>query len=134
MSEQVERRLVDLLDDPVVSPYGNPIPGLSELQGQASVESVIVRPGGDQLTVALTRPGRFRVVRLTEAVQTDPDLLQELASAGVMPGAVIEASAADGYVAVHAAVSDGSDAGERTGTVLEVSEETASHIRVARLQ
>jgi len=31
MSEQVERRLVDLLDHPHVDPYGNPIPGLGEL-------------------------------------------------------------------------------------------------------
>ena len=31
MSEQVERRLVELLNHPSESPYGNPIPGLSEL-------------------------------------------------------------------------------------------------------
>src|SRR5688500_19108282 len=31
MSEQVERRLVELLEHPTESPYGNPIPGLSEL-------------------------------------------------------------------------------------------------------
>ena len=31
MSEAVERRLLELLDQPTVSPYGNPIPGLDEL-------------------------------------------------------------------------------------------------------
>src|ERR671911_684543 len=31
MSEQVERRLIELLDHPTESPYGNPIPGLDEL-------------------------------------------------------------------------------------------------------
>ena len=31
MSETVERRLLELLDHPTESPYGNPIPGLSEL-------------------------------------------------------------------------------------------------------
>ncbi len=31
MSETVERRLVELLDHPTESPYGNPIPGLDEL-------------------------------------------------------------------------------------------------------
>src|SRR3982751_6766041 len=31
MSEQVERRLLELLDHPTESPYGNPIPGLGEL-------------------------------------------------------------------------------------------------------
>src|SRR5690606_24625730 len=31
MSEQVERRIVELLKHPTHSPYGNPIPGLDEL-------------------------------------------------------------------------------------------------------
>ena len=31
MSETVERRLLELLDHPTESPYGNPIPGLEEL-------------------------------------------------------------------------------------------------------
>ena len=31
MSEAVERRLLELLGNPTVSPYGNPIPGLDEL-------------------------------------------------------------------------------------------------------
>ena len=32
MSEAVERKLVALLDNPTISPYGNPIPGLDELR------------------------------------------------------------------------------------------------------
>ncbi|CAN5542737.1 hypothetical protein BH09ACT4_BH09ACT4_20720 [soil metagenome] len=31
MSEQVERRLLELLNHPTESPYGNPIPGLDQL-------------------------------------------------------------------------------------------------------
>ena len=31
MSEQVERRLLEMLEHPTESPYGNPIPGLDEL-------------------------------------------------------------------------------------------------------
>ena len=31
MSERVERKLLELLDNPTESPYGNPIPGLEEL-------------------------------------------------------------------------------------------------------
>src|SRR6476469_9419416 len=31
MSERVERRIVELLEHPLHSPYGNPIPGLDEL-------------------------------------------------------------------------------------------------------
>src|SRR5919107_4402758 len=37
MSETVERRLLELLDHPTMSPYGNPIPGLDEL-GEGSIE------------------------------------------------------------------------------------------------
>src|SRR5690606_31449325 len=35
ISESVERRLLQLLDHPTESPYGNPIPGLDELGDQA---------------------------------------------------------------------------------------------------
>src|SRR3954469_12616188 len=38
MSESVERRLLELLDHPTESPYGNPIPGLSELGGASEGE------------------------------------------------------------------------------------------------
>ena len=31
MSEDVERRLVQVLDNPTISPFGNPIPGLALL-------------------------------------------------------------------------------------------------------
>ena len=34
MSETVERRLLEVLGHPTVSPYGNPIPGLAELGEQ----------------------------------------------------------------------------------------------------
>ena len=39
MSETVERRLLELLDHPTESPYGNPIPGLAELGEQATASS-----------------------------------------------------------------------------------------------
>src|SRR5688500_6260626 len=39
MSAAVERKLVALLDNPTISPYGNPIPGLDELQ-QPAVEEL----------------------------------------------------------------------------------------------
>src|SRR3954449_6882833 len=35
MSERVERRIFEMLDHPTESPYGNPIPGLAALGGQA---------------------------------------------------------------------------------------------------
>ncbi|MFB2573105.1 metal-dependent transcriptional regulator [Micrococcus sp. IITD107] len=127
MSEQVERRLLELLENPVDSPYGNPIPGLEAL-GQVSVDPHA--DPGELLTVALERPGAYRVLRLTEAVQTDPELLGDLAGAGVLPGAVIQAGPVDGYVSVKAAPGQGAqDQGSGTGG-LELSAEIAAHIRV----
>ncbi|GHC54005.1 hypothetical protein GCM10010349_20340 [Streptomyces flavofungini] len=38
MSEAVERRVVELLEHPTHSPYGNPIPGLAELGAQHTVD------------------------------------------------------------------------------------------------
>lgn len=85
MSEDVERRLVKVLDNPTTSPFGNPIPGLAEL-GVAST-------GEDEVTlVRLTElPGGFpiavRVRQLTEHVQGDSDLIYRLKDAGVVPDA-----------------------------------------------
>ena len=87
MSEQVERRLVELLGHPTESPYGNPIPGLDQLgdvpandfeQGVVGLVRRLNEAGG---------PITGTVRRLAEPVQVDPELLQQLKGAGVMPGA-----------------------------------------------
>jgi DtxR family transcriptional regulator, Mn-dependent transcriptional regulator len=125
MSEQVELRLLELLHNPVVSPYGNPIPGLDGLHvPEPGSASPLHR--GERLSVVAGQPGRYTVLRLTEAIQTDPELLGELSLAGVRPGQDIEITTSDGYVTVR-----GADAAEG-GVALEVSEETASHIVVER--
>jgi DtxR family Mn-dependent transcriptional regulator len=86
MSEDVERRLVAVLDNPTVSPFGNPIPGLSEL-GFGSTngfeETSLVRltelPAGSPVAVV--------VRQLTEHVQGDTALIGRLKDAGVVPNA-----------------------------------------------
>lgn len=121
MSEQVERRLLDMLGNPTESPYGNPIPGLEELGGTpapAFMDGVInlvdfIGVDGD------ARSGVIR--RLGEPVQFEPELLQQLQGAGVMPGATASFSAAGSYVAVQV---DGFDEG------LELPNEVAVHIFV----
>ena len=52
MSETVERRLVELLDHPTESPYGNPIPGLKEL-GETEVGEEFMA-GVEPLSKAVT--------------------------------------------------------------------------------
>jgi DtxR family Mn-dependent transcriptional regulator len=103
MSEAVERKLVALLDNPTVSPYGNPIPGLEELErtsGRADVvdgdaAAVPVPPefeaGLQRLDEFARRGGgQVEVRRIAEHVQVDAELMVELKSAGVVPGHDIE--------------------------------------------
>lgn len=87
MSDDVERRLVKVLNNPTTSPFGNPIPGLSELGvggGKADADDVnLVRltelPSGMPVAVV--------VRQLTEHVQGDVDLIARLKDAGVVPNA-----------------------------------------------
>ncbi len=87
MSEDVERRLVQVLDNPTVSPFGNPIPGLSLLglddspayQDTATLVRLTELPAGASVAVV--------VRRLTEHVQGDAALIGRLKDAGVVPNA-----------------------------------------------
>jgi DtxR family Mn-dependent transcriptional regulator len=95
MSEDVERRLVQVLDNPTTSPFGNPIPGLSEL-GLMNAP-----PGADQINlVRLTElpvgmPVAVVVRQLTEHVQGDVELIGRLKDAGVVPNARVTVEAND---------------------------------------
>ena len=101
MSEDVERRLVAVLDNPTVSPFGNPIPGLSELGFGATngfEETSLVRltelPAGSPVAVV--------VRQLTEHVQGDTALIGRLKDAGVVPNArvTVEMSPLGGVIIV----------------------------------
>ncbi|MBS1694407.1 MAG: metal-dependent transcriptional regulator [Actinobacteria bacterium] len=95
MSDDVERRLMKVLNNPTTSPFGNPIPGLSEL-GVGAGEM-----GGDdinlvRLTELPTGMSVAVVVRqLTEHVQGDTDLIARLKDAGVVPNARVTVQAND---------------------------------------
>src|SRR6195952_3682947 len=101
MSEQVERRVLEMLGHPTESPYGNPIPGLAELgdtpaarfmDGVVSIVD-LAPPAGGEVSVTIRR--------LAEPVQFEPELLQQLQNAGVMPGAAATISALGSYVLVQ---------------------------------
>src|SRR5690349_18058171 len=69
MSEEVERRLVALLNHPTSCPHGNPIPGLDELGEPASAESGAVPLV--TLDLAAARVGTVVVRRISEQLQSD---------------------------------------------------------------
>lgn len=85
ISERVERKIFGLLGNDHTSPYGNPIPGLDELGDTDDVEPF--RLGLVTLTEAVDDGGRQVLVRrIGEPVQTDPESLALLTTAGVVPG------------------------------------------------
>lgn len=85
MSEEVEKRMVAVLDDPTRSPFGNPIPALSALGFDA--------PQPDQGTRAVDLPNggevSATVIQVNEILQVDDGTLQELTAAGIRVGAKV---------------------------------------------
>ncbi|GAB3662577.1 metal-dependent transcriptional regulator [Actinocorallia lasiicapitis] len=124
MSEEVEERLVKLLDNPTSCPHGNPIPGLEELGGKADV------PGSERLTamtVAATRDGQHAVVRrISEQVQSDHELMLRLKQVGIQPGR--EVTLAVGDDGVRVTCDDSAD-----GPATELPRRIAEHVFVAKL-
>lgn len=122
MSERVERRLYDLLGKPTESPYGNPIPGLEALGGEAALQPPT--PYRDLLSaVSEVSAGQPMLLeRLAEPIQVDPELLTQLDEAGLRPGATITAEVVGGYISVRVPGIEGA---------LELPAEVASHVFVS---
>jgi DtxR family transcriptional regulator, Mn-dependent transcriptional regulator len=96
ISDEVEERLVVLLENPTTCPHGNPIPGA----GPART---------DLFALSETSPGdRVRLERVTEMVEIDMDSLTYLSDHNFTPGAgaTVKAKAPDGTLTLQLA--DGS--------------------------
>jgi DtxR family Mn-dependent transcriptional regulator len=120
ISEPVERRLVELLDHPTESPYGNPIPGLDEL-GESS-ESEEFLDGVITLSEAVKgadEPVRVVVRRISEPLQTDPTVMAVLRRVGALPEQVLLASSGPEGVIIA-----------RGGETAEIDEDAAVHLFV----
>jgi DtxR family transcriptional regulator, Mn-dependent transcriptional regulator len=101
MSEAVERRIVALLDKPLVCPHGNPIPGLDDLGlpfGATDNHIGLVTLS----SAAATHPGRVVVERISEQLQPDAATMHRLTDAGLRPGNEVSVASADEGVAVSA--------------------------------
>lgn len=87
MSEQVERKLIELLKHPSESPYGNPIPGLDELGQEPTREDFL--DGVTSLPKAIRgadEPVRLIIRRISEPLQVDTQVMSVLRRVGVLPG------------------------------------------------
>lgn len=121
ISESVERRLLELLDNPTESPYGNPIPGLAELGADADAENFM--SGVASLSdVAGPESSRVRVRRISEEMQKDAVLMSVLRRIGAQPGETVA------VVATPEGVLVGSG-----GETAEIIDEAAQHIFVHRV-
>ncbi|MEC3914569.1 metal-dependent transcriptional regulator [Nocardia sp. CDC160] len=118
MSEEVERRLVEVLNHPTTSPYGNPIPGLDELgvkPGSGDVEKLV------RLSDLPTGQSQAVVVRrLSEHIQTDPETINQLREAGVVPDARVTVETKPGAVIISVPGHEG----------FELSDEMAHAVQV----
>src|SRR3982751_358735 len=121
MSETVERRLVALLDHPTESPYGNPIPGLTELGEVRAGDQFMT--GVEALSDAASdEEVRVLVRRISEEMQKDESLMSALRRVGALPDKTIT------VVATSEGVLVGSG-----GETAEIVPEAADHIFVRKL-
>ncbi|MGO3147250.1 MAG: metal-dependent transcriptional regulator [Leucobacter sp.] len=122
MSEQVERKLLRILDRPTVSPYGNPIPGLDELGG---VPAGPVDPNERNMSEWLADvagPSQALIRRLAEPAQFDPELLAQFAAAGVIPGNTASFTRIENFVRIEV---------EGKRGAIDIPMEMAAHIFVS---
>ena len=122
MSETVERRLLELLDHPTESPYGNPIPGLAELGESDDGDAFMT--GVEPLDVVTRAAGQTRVMvrRIGEEMQKDELVMAALRRVGAVPDKVVTvAPGAEGVL-----IGSG-------GETAEIDLELAAHLFVHRL-
>ena len=98
MSEQVERKILELVSDVEKSPFGNPIPGLEHLgRGESTALHEEVTPLIELLDQEVI------VKRIAEPLQVYSDALAHLQAAQVIPGAIVIAKSAGDRVLVSSA-------------------------------
>ncbi|MEX3516063.1 iron dependent repressor, metal binding and dimerization domain protein [Corynebacterium camporealensis] len=85
MSEEVEKRMVTVLEDPSRSPFGNPIPALDELGVKTSPQEFGTR--AIDLQDGVETPAT--IVQINEILQVDADTFRELHAAGIQVGAEV---------------------------------------------
>lgn len=139
MSERVERRLLDILENPVVSPYGNPIPGLEKLGVSQTAHPAMLarktlREAAEEHQAELdsSQPQGgaggsvlWKVQRLAESIQVEPEVLEQLLDVGLRPGAYLRVS---GLTEAYALLSVDDD--QQEPMEVELPLEVAQHIFV----
>lgn len=94
ISDEVEQRLVSVLDSPTHDAHGNPIPGLGPASEPSDLLSLADAAAEDEPVV---------VDRISEHLQADVAAIARLYAQGLLPGTRLMAHTADGEVVVETA-------------------------------
>lgn len=119
MSEAVERRLLELLGNPTVSPYGNPIPGLDELLPGAGGQPHDASAMAPLSEIAQDDVRRVIVRRIAEPMQDDGEAMTTMHRIGAMPGASVKVHRSAGGVTIGSG-----------GEYTELPDDVAVHVLV----
>ena len=120
MSEAVERRLLEILDHPTESPYGNPIPGLGEL-GETKVGEDFMDNVEPLSGAAVSEDQLVHVKRISEEMQKDEELMGLLRRVGALPGKTVTIARTEEGILIGSG-----------GETAELVVEAAEHIFVRR--
>ncbi|WP_131103571.1 metal-dependent transcriptional regulator [Ornithinimicrobium sufpigmenti] len=115
MSDEVEQKILGLLEDGTTSPYGNPVPGLDEL-GHPAAPPAQGRPSSE----LAAQGGRLQatVTRIGEPVQVDPEVLGLLLESGVRPRAAVTVWGEEGRTIIEPA----------SGAAVSLPPDVAAHV------
>lgn len=120
MSDEVERRLVEVLDDVTRSPFGNPIPGLADIgldqerEPDSGIRAIDL-PHGESF--------RVRIVQLNEILQVDQEQFSILSAAGIRIGTEVDIINEQGRVVIT-----------HNGMMVELIDDLAHAVRVEKAE
>lgn len=120
MSEEVERRIWELLERPNVSPYGNPIPGLVAF-GADPAQDRGAGMGLHTLGVA-DSPVTVTVRRIEEPLQTEHHVMSALRRVTAVPGSSITVAASPAGMVLSGG-----------GETIEIPLSVAEHILIEQI-
>ncbi|WP_454044784.1 iron dependent repressor, metal binding and dimerization domain protein [Corynebacterium sp. Marseille-Q2516] len=124
MSDEVERRVIDVLSDATASPFGNPIPGLDALglDDVAANNSAQAEAGVRAVDLPLQEHVKARLLQINEILQVDARQFRALSDAGMTIGAELDVFNDHGMVTLR-----------REDHVVELADDYGRAIRVEPL-
>ncbi|PHX60586.1 MAG: dihydrofolate reductase [Actinobacteria bacterium] len=103
ISDAVERRMLELLGNPTVSPYGNPIPGLQALRPEFDLTESVIGEVCPLSLIVSTELVQVTVRRFGETIQDDAETMTRLRRVGALPGALVQVRRSPGGVSIGSA-------------------------------